>query len=108
MKQNSTRYVIVNMSITKLIEKFYKNRVKKYYKYENVDSHFKSDFLYISINPNCIINELTLNYDYQQKLACYNTIVNLLYEMDYNYHKISKSKVIDRISETDAIFENVN
>ena len=29
-------------------------------------------------------------------------------EAGYKYHKISKSEIIDRILETDKIFENVN
>ena len=77
-------------------------------KYKNVDSHFKSDLLYISINPNSIIKELILNCGYPPKFACYNTIVKLLKEMGYKYHKIPKSEIINKIPETDAIFENVN
>ena len=96
-KAITTKYPNIKKDIEKVIEK-----------YKNVDSHFKSDLLYISINPTCIIDELVLNYDYPQKFACYNTIVNLLHEMGYKYHKIPKSKVIDKVPETDAIFENVN
>lgn len=77
-------------------------------KYKNVDSHFKSDLLYISINPNSIIKELILNCGYPPKFACYNTIVKLLKEMGYKYHKIPKTEIINKIPETDAIFENVN
>ena len=38
-------------------------------KYKNVDPHFKTELLYISINPNSIINELVLNYSYSQKIC---------------------------------------
>ena len=91
------KYPNIKTDIEKVIEK-----------YKNVDSHFKSDLLYISINPTCIINELVLNYGYPQKFACYNTIVDLLHKMGYKYHKIPKSKIIDKVPETDKIFENVN
>ena len=76
--------------------------------YKIVDSHFKTETLNISINPTVIINELISKYDYPPKFACYNSIVKILKDMGYKYHKIPKSKVIDKIPETDAIFENVN
>lgn len=86
-----------------------KNDIEKIIeKYKNVDSHFKSKLLYISINPNSIINELVLNYGYPQKFACYNSIVKVLKQMGYKYHKIPKSEVINKVPETDKIFENVN
>ena len=40
--------------------------------------------------------------------ACYNSIAKILKDMGYKYHKIPKSEVVDKIPETDAIFENVN
>lgn len=76
--------------------------------YKIVDSHFKTESLFISINPNSIIYELVKNYNYPPKFACYNTIVKVLAEMGYKYHKIPKSEVINKVPETDAIFENVN
>ena len=77
-------------------------------KYKKVDSHFKTETLFISLDPQKIITELVLNYNYPPKFACYNTIVKILKEMGYKYHKIPKSEIIDRIPETDKIFENVN
>ena len=76
--------------------------------YKVVDSHFKTETLSISLNPNSIIDELVKKYNYPPKFACYNTIVKVLAEMVYKYHKIPKSEVIDKIRETDKIFENVN
>lgn len=91
------KYPNIKKDIEKIIEK-----------YKNVDPHFKSDLLYISITPTSIINELVLNYNYPPKFACYNSIVKVLKEMGYKYHKIPKSEIIDKIPETDEIFENVN
>ena len=86
-----------------------KNDIEKIIEnYKIVDSHFKTETLYICINPNVIIKELITNYNYPIKFACYNTIVKILKDMGYKYHKIPKSKVINKIPETDAIFENVN
>lgn len=76
--------------------------------YKHVDSHFKTETLYVSINPTSIINELVINYGYPEKFACYNTIRNLLHEMGYSLHKIPKTEVINKVPETDTIFENVN
>ena len=73
-----------------------------------MDSHFKTETLFISLDPQKIITELVINYNYPTKFACYNTIAKTLKEMGYKYHKIPKSEIIDRIPETDKIFENVN
>lgn len=77
-------------------------------KYKNTDSSFKTETLYVSINPKSIIEELVVNYDYPEKFACYNTIHDLVIEMGYKFKKISKTKVLSKISETNAIFENVH
>ena len=76
--------------------------------YKVVDSHFKTETLYISINPTIIIEELIDKYNYPPKFACYNTIAKILKKMGYKYSKIPKTEVVDRIPETDAIFENIN
>ena len=73
-----------------------------------MDSHFKTETLFISLDPQKIITELVINYNYPTKFACYNTIAKILKEMGYKYHKIQKSEIIGRIPETDKIFENVN
>ena len=77
-------------------------------KFKHQDSHFKSEFTFISIHPNSIINTLITNYNYPNKFACYNTIIKVLRAMGYKYHKIPKSEVINKVPETDEIFENVN
>ena len=96
-KKITNKYPNLTNDIEKVIEK-----------YKNVDSHFKTETLYVSINPKAIIDELVSNYDYPKNFACYNTIKNLLNEMGYKLHRIPKSKVIDKVPETDKIFENVN
>lgn len=96
-KSITTKYPNIKKDIDKIIED-----------YKNVDSHFKLEYTYISITPNSIINELVLNYGYPEKFACYNSIVKILAEMKYKYHKIPKSETINKVPETDIIFENVN
>ena len=77
-------------------------------KFKHQDSHFKSEFTFISIHPNSIIDTLITKYNYPKKFACYNTIVKVLKTMGYKYHKIPKSEIINKVPETDEIFENVN
>ena len=77
-------------------------------KYKNIDSHFKTETLYINISPKTVIDELILNYNYPKHFACYNTIKNVLNDMGYKLHRIPKSKVFDKVPETDKIFKNVN
>ncbi len=76
-------------------------------KYKNVDSHFKTELLYVTISPKTVIEELIINYNYPKNFACYNTIRSLLNNMGYKLKRISKSKVLDKVPETDEIFENV-
>ena len=86
-----------------------KNDIEKIIEnYKIVDSNLKTETLFISLDPQKIITELVINYNYPTKFACYNTIAKTLKEMGYKYHKIQKSEIIDRIPETDKIFENVN
>lgn len=76
--------------------------------FKNADSHFKSKLTYISIDPNSIINILIKEYNYPEKFACYNTMVRILKKQGYKYCKLQKSDIINRVPETDIIFENVN
>ena len=76
--------------------------------FKNADSHFKSRLTYISIDPNSIINILIKEYNYPEKFACYNTMVRILKKQGYKYCKLQKSDIINRVPETDIIFENVN
>lgn len=49
------------------------------------------------------------SYGYIKKTCpCKNTLLRLLTDLDYKIQKVKKTKVLDKISETDAIFENVN
>ncbi len=75
--------------------------------YLQADSHFKTDTLYITITPGSIIDVLVKEYGYPQKFACRNSITNILHKLGYKYCPISKSKVLDKIPQTDSIFENV-
>jgi len=76
--------------------------------YKHVNSHFKTETLFVSINSTTIINELVINYGYPEKFVCYNTIKKILLEMGYVLHKIPKTEIVDKVPKTDAIFENVN
>lgn len=102
----------IEMRGRKKIEKKYPNLIKDIEsvieKYKNVDPSFKTERLYISINPQSIIDELVDKYNYPEKFASYNTIKRILNEMGYKIHKIPKTKVIGKITETNKIFENVN
>lgn len=86
-----------------------KNDIEKVIEnHKQVDSHFKTDILSVTLDPKIIISKLVINYNYPDKFASYNSIVNLLHKMGYKYHKIPKAKVINKVPETDNIFENVN
>lgn len=103
-KEKETRgrkkLIVIFPNIKNDIEKVIEN-------HKQVDSHFKTDVLSVTLDPKIIINELVANYNYPDKFASYNSIVNLLHEMGYKYHKIPKTKIINKVPETDAIFENV-
>lgn len=95
-------------SIIDIFPNLYKDIELVIEKYKNVDSHFKTERLYVDISAQTVIDELITNYGYSQKFACYNTIRNILNNMGYKLKRITKTKVLDKIPETDAIFENVN
>jgi len=96
-KKITDKYPNLIIDIEKIIEN-----------YKNADSHFKTDTLFIYLNPRTIINELVTKYNYPIKFACYNTIHNIIESMGYKLHRIPKDLVIKKIPETDKIFENVN
>lgn len=96
-KRITVKYPNLKNDIEKVIEN-----------YKNVDSHFKTETLYVSISPKAIIDELVEKYNYPKGFACYNTINTLLNEMGYKCHKIPKTQVLCKIPETDEIFSNVN
>lgn len=96
-KKLTEKYPKLKEDIEKIIEN-----------HKKVDSHFKTDVLSITLDPKIIIDELIILFNYPIKFICYNSIVNILHEMGYKYHKIPKSKVVNKVPETDAIFENVN
>lgn len=96
-KRITDKFPLLKQDIEKIIEQ-----------YKNVDSHFKTEKLYVTISPKTVIEELIANYNYPKNFACYNTIRSLLDIMGYKLKRISKTKVLDKIPETDAIFENVH
>lgn len=96
-KKTTDKYPNLLTDISSIIEK-----------YINVDPHFKTDILYVSVSPNVIIEELVTNYNYPKNSACYKSIKAILKKLGYKLSKIKKSKVINKIAQTDEIFDNVN
>ena len=96
-KSIEEKYPNLKQDIEKVIEK-----------YKRVSSDFKSETIFISINPKSIISELVTSYNYPEKFACYNTISRVLNSLNCKPQKISKSEVLFKVPETNDIFENVN
>ena len=87
-----------------------KNQIKDILKkYEYNDSHFKTETLFVDLSLQNLRNELILQYNYTEEICpCKSTLLRLLTDLDYKIQKVKKTKVLDKIPETDAIFENVN
>ena len=77
--------------------------------YEYTDSHFKTETLFVNLSLQNLRNELILQYDYTEETCpCKSTLLRLLTDLCYKIQKVKKTKVLDKIPETDAIFENIN
>lgn len=77
--------------------------------YEYTDSHFKTETLFVDLSLQNLRNELILRYDYTEDTCpCKSTLLRLLTDLGYKIQKVKKTKVLEKIPETDAIFENVN
>lgn len=97
----------------KKIEDIYpeiRNQIKDILKtYEYTDSHFKTETLFVDLSLQNLRNELILRYDYTAETCpCKSTLLRLLTDFGYKIQKVKKTKVLDKIPETDAIFENIN
>lgn len=79
-------------------------------KYENTDSHFKTETLYLDLSPKTLRIELINNFDdyTDDNCPCENTFRRILNDLGYKLRRVSKSLVIEKIPETDTIFDNVN
>ena len=79
-------------------------------KYEQTDSHFKTDILFIDISPDNLRIELIKKCDEYTEQDCpsVSSFRRLLKKLGYKYSKILRNKVYDKIPETDEIFENVH
>ena len=77
---------------------------------ENIDKSLKDDIVYIDITAGFVISKLQSDYGYDiSECPCENTIIRIFREcLNYKITKVKKSKVLKKIPETDAIFENVN
>ena len=87
-----------------------KNQIKDIVNsYEYTDSHFKTETLFVDLSLTNLRNELIKKYDYTNKSCpCKSTLLRLLTELGYKIQKVKKTKVLDKVPETDAIFENIN
>ena len=87
-----------------------KNQIKAILNdYEYADSHFKTETLFVNLSLNNLRDELIQRYGYTKKTCpCKSTLLRLLTDLDYKIQKVKKTKVLDKIPETDAIFENIN
>lgn len=87
-----------------------KNQIKDILNdYEYTDSHFKTEKLFVDLSLQNLRNELIKRYGYTEETCpCKSTLLRLLNELGYKIQKVKKTKVLDKIPETDAIFENIN
>lgn len=77
--------------------------------YENTDSHFKTETLFVDLTLESLREELINKYNYTDKTCpCKSTLWRILTELNYKIRKVKKTKVLDKVPETDAIFDNVN
>ena len=77
--------------------------------YEYTDSHFKTETLFVDLSLQNLRNELIHRYGYTEKTCpCRSTLLRILNDLGYKIQKVKKTKVLDKIPETDAIFENIN
>lgn len=97
----------------KKIEDIYpdiKNQIKDIVKaYQYTDSHFKTETLFVDLSLENLRNELIQKYGYtENNCPCKSTLLRLLTDLGYKIQKVKKTKVLDKIPATDAIFENIN
>lgn len=87
-----------------------KNQIKAILNdYEYTDSHFKTETLFVDLSLKNLRNELIQRYGYTEKnCPCKSSLLRLLTDLGYKIQKVKKTKVLDKIPETDAIFENIN
>lgn len=77
---------------------------------ENVDKSLRDDTVYVDVSAGYVRKKLITNYGYSENdCPCENTIIRIFKEkLGYKITKVKKNKVIKKIPETDAIFDNVN
>ena len=77
---------------------------------ENIDKSLKDTITYIDVSASYVRSKLQIKYGYSDdEMPCENTIIKIFRRyLGYKVTKVKKSKVFKKISETDAIFENVN
>ena len=77
---------------------------------ENVDKSLRDDITYVDVTAGYVSKQLKNKYEYSEKdYPCENTIIRIMKQkLGYKITKVKKNKVLKKIPETDAIFENVN
>lgn len=77
--------------------------------YEYTDSHFKTETIFVNLSLTNLRKELIKRYNYTLKSCpCRTTLLRILKDLGYKIQKVKKTKVLAKIPETDAIFENIN
>ena len=74
----------------------------------SIDPKFKTEKQYVNMTVKKIKNKLIETKKYEEKSFCNNTLNNILNEMGYGLKKVKKTKPLKKISETDAIFDNIH
>lgn len=77
--------------------------------YEYTDSHFKTEAIFVNLSLTNLRKELIKKYYYTHKSCpCRTTLPRILTDLGYKVQKVKKTKVLDKMPETDSIFENIN
>ena len=91
------KYSSLKEDITKVIEN-----------YLSTDHRFKTEKQYVNMTVKEIKKQLIETGKYQENSFSNSSLNNILNSMDYGLKKVQKTKLLKKIEETDAIFDNVN
>lgn len=91
------KYSSLKEDITKVIEN-----------YLSTDPRFKTEKQYVNMTVKEIKKQLIETGKYQENSFSNSSLNNILNSMDYGLKKVQKTKLLKKIEETDAIFDNVN
>jgi Rhodopirellula transposase DDE domain len=75
--------------------------------HSQIDPSFKTQRCYVRLTSRYILKELLLYKGYELHSFCNKTVHNVLNRLGYTLKKVLKTKPVNKIPETDAIFSNV-